>query len=223
MPRDDERCEVLIGGAGFAGLALAIALKEALGASFAVTVADPTLGRRPADNGRATAIVAAARRLFETLGVWQRIADEAQPILDMHITDSRLGDAMRPVFLHFDGDVVEGEPFAHMVENAPLLAALLDKARELDVTLLPVAVANFDLPKPEPRVEISLADGTRQTARVLVAADGARSRIRERAGIITRGWDYAQSSIVATVAHERDHGGRAEEHFLPAGPFAILP
>ena len=58
---------------------------------------------------------------------------------------------------------------------------------------------------------------------MLVAADGARSRIRERAGIAIRGWAYGQSAIVTTVAHERDHGGRAEEHFLPAGPFAILP
>jgi 2-octaprenyl-6-methoxyphenol hydroxylase len=58
---------------------------------------------------------------------------------------------------------------------------------------------------------------------LLIAADGARSAIRERAGIPIRGWSYGQSAIVTTVAHERDHGGRAEEHFLPAGPFAILP
>jgi 2-octaprenyl-6-methoxyphenol hydroxylase len=60
-------------------------------------------------------------------------------------------------------------------------------------------------------------------ARLLVAADGARSSIRERAGIAVHGWNYGQSAIVTTVGHERDHGGRAEEHFLPAGPFAILP
>ena len=58
---------------------------------------------------------------------------------------------------------------------------------------------------------------------MLVAADGARSKLRERAGIATHGWDYDQSGIVVTVGHERDHQGRAEEHFLPAGPFAILP
>ena len=60
-------------------------------------------------------------------------------------------------------------------------------------------------------------------ASLLVAADGARSKLRERAGIATHGWDYDQSGIVVTVGHERDHHGRAEEHFLPAGPFAILP
>ncbi len=72
-------------------------------------------------------------------------------------------------------------------------------------------------------ISVELVDGTHVSARLLVAADGARSSIRERAGIATHGWAYGQSSIVTTVRHERDHNGRAEEHFLPAGPFAILP
>ena len=70
---------------------------------------------------------------------------------------------------------------------------------------------------------MSLGDGSTIEASLLVAADGARSKLRERAGIATHGWDYDQSGIVVTVGHERDHHGRAEEHFLPAGPFAILP
>jgi 2-octaprenyl-6-methoxyphenol hydroxylase len=211
---------VLIGGAGFAGLALAIALRQALGPSFAVTVADPALGRTPAD-ARASAIVAAARRLFETIGVWDKIADDAQPILDMVVTDSRLQDAVRPVFLSFDGDVEPGEPFAHMVQNGPLLTALTEKAKQEGVELRPVAVSDFDIAANETVVRLS--DGETIRSQLLVGADGARSKIRQHAGILTRGWDYPQSSIVTTVAHERDHGGRAEEHFLPAGPFAILP
>src|ERR1700716_2240433 len=95
-----QRCDVLIGGAGFAGLALAIALRQGLGSSFSVTVADPALGRTASD-ARSSAIVAAARRLFATIGVWEKI--EAQPILDMVVTDSRLADAVRPAFLTFDG------------------------------------------------------------------------------------------------------------------------
>ena len=139
MPQ--QRIDVLIGGAGFAGLALAIALRQALGSSFSVTVADPALGRAASD-ARASAIVAAARRLFETIGVWDKI--EAQPILDMVVTDSRLTDAVRPTFLTFDGDVEPGEPFAHMIENGPLLAALLAKATDEGVVLRPTAVADFD-------------------------------------------------------------------------------
>ena len=220
LPHHAERADLLIGGAGFAGLALAIALRQGLGSSFVVTVADPALGRAGAD-ARASAIVAAARRLFETIGVWETVADGAQPILDMAITDSRLQDAVRPVFLTFGGDVEPGEPFAHMVENGPLIEALSEKAKQEGVALRSAAVADFDLAAN--RIDVRLSDGDTFAARLLVAADGARSTIRERAGIASHGWAYGQSSIVATVTHERDHHGRAEEHFLPSGPFAILP
>jgi len=215
------RTDVLIGGGGLAGLALAIALRKGLGSSFAVTVADPALQRESRLDARASAIATAARRLFETIGVWQTVADDAQPILDMKVTDSRLNDAMRPTYLTFDGEVEPGEPFAHMIENGLLLAALLEKAKEEDVALHPTAVADFDVGAE--RVGIELTDGEKISARLLVAADGARSVIREQAGIRNFGWDYKQAAIVTTVAHERDHHGRAEEHFLPAGPFAILP
>ena len=218
--RNNTPVDVLIAGAGFAGLSLAIALRQALGASFKVVVADPALERGGSDP-RASAIVAAARRLFETIGVWEAIAEGAQPILDMAVTDSRLDDAMRPTFLTFDGEVAPGEPFAHMIENGPLLAALLAKARADGVELINSAVA--ESAAETERIEIKLQDGTALSARLLVAADGAHSSIRERAGIATHGWEYGQSSIVTTVRHERDHHGRAEEHFLPAGPFAILP
>src|SRR5262245_60316361 len=220
--RNAQRIDVVIGGAGFAGLALAIALRQALARSFSVTVADPAFAGTAKD-GRASAIVAAARRLFETIGVWQDV--EAQPILDMVVTDSRLADAVRPVFLSFDGDVEPGEPFAHMVENGPLLAALAAKAKDEGVTLAPVAVTDleFATDRATNRANVRLSNGDALAARLVVAADGARSAIRERAGIASHGWSYGQSAIVTTVAHERDHHGRAEEHFLPAGPFAILP
>jgi 2-octaprenyl-6-methoxyphenol hydroxylase len=218
VPRDVQRVDVLIGGAGFAGLALAIALRQGLGPAFSVTVVDPAFGRSGGDP-RASAIVAAARRLFETIGVWDKVP--AQPILDMVITDSRLDDAVRPTFLSFDGDVEPGEPFAHMVENAPLLAALAEKATSEGVVLRPAAVTGFEVATD--RADVRLSDGSEFAARLLVAADGARSIIRERAGIASHGWTYPQSAIVTTVAHEREHHGRAEEHFLPAGPFAILP
>jgi 2-octaprenyl-6-methoxyphenol hydroxylase len=216
--RSAQRSDVLIGGAGFAGLALAIALRQGLGPSFSVTVADPALTGAAKDE-RASAIVAAARRLFETIGVWQAV--EAQPILDMVVTDSRLSDVVRPVFLTFEGDVGPGEPFAHMIENAALLAALVEKAKDEGVALRTAAVADFAFSNE--RVSVRLSDGDTLAARLLIAADGARSAIRERAGISSHGFRYGQSAIVATIAHERDHRGRAEEHFLPAGPFAILP
>jgi 2-octaprenyl-6-methoxyphenol hydroxylase len=220
MAEGANRCDVLIGGGSFAGLALAIALKQALGPTYRVTVADPALGQA-ADDARASAIVAAARRLFETIRIWDIVAGEAQPVVDMHITDSRLGDAVRPVFLSFDGDVEPGEPFAHMVENKPLLAALVERAKLDGVELVAQAVTGQT--NAGSHILVALADERTIAARLLVAADGARSGIRQRAGIAIHGWDYGQSGIVTTVTHERDHGGRAEEHFLPGGPFAILP
>ncbi|HWM47573.1 MAG TPA: ubiquinone biosynthesis hydroxylase [Xanthobacteraceae bacterium] len=220
MPQQTNVTDVLIAGGGFAGLALAIALRQSLGMRFGVTVADPHLARAPRD-ARASAIAAAARHLFETIGVWAEVADEAQPMLDMEVTDSKLQDAVRPTFLTFAGEVAPGEPFAHMIENAPLLAALIEKAKAEGVTLMSTAVEGFE--HAAQAIDVVLADGTRAATRLLVAADGARSRLREQAGIPWRGWMYGQSAIVTTVVHERDHHGRAEEHFLPSGPFAILP
>ena len=218
--RAQGRVDVLIGGAGFAGLALALALRQALGETFRVAVADPALGRAVAD-ARASAIAAAARRMFEALGVWEAVAARAEPILDMVITDSKLGDAVRPVFLTFEGDVQPGEPFAHMVENGDVLTALVAAAKRAGVTLIADAVAGFAADAS--RITARLASGASVTARLLVAADGGRSSIREHAGIASVGWSYDQSAIVTTVAHERPHNGRAEEHFLPGGPFAMLP
>src|SRR4051795_5508396 len=221
VSRRAERVDVLIGGGGFAGLALAIALRQGLGDSFKVTVADPALGRSHAGDARASAIAAAARRLFETLGVWNQVAARAQPILDMVVTDSKLQDAMRPTYLTFGGEVAPGEPFAHMIENPALVDALVERAKADGVVLRAEAVTGFEAGVD--RVDVHLSAGETITAKLLVAADGARSAIREAAGIRSVGWNYDQSGIVTTVAHERDHHGRAEEHFLPAGPFAILP
>jgi 2-octaprenyl-6-methoxyphenol hydroxylase len=212
---------IVIGGGAFAGLALALALRQGLGAGIPIIVADPALAVRPSRDPRATAIVAACRRLFEAIGVWDEVAAQCQPILDMVVTDSKLEDATRPVFLTFAGDVEPGEPFAHMVENRVLIDALVERASAEGIDLRATTVAGFET-RPD-GVDVTLGDGNTIEAGLLVAADGARSRLRERAGIATHGWEYDQSGIVVTVGHERDHRGRAEEHFLPAGPFAILP
>ena len=214
-----QRSIVICGGA-FAGLALALAFRQGLGPDIPVVVADPALATRPSRDPRATAIVAACRRLFEALGVWDQVSD-SQPILDMVVTDSKLEDATRPVFLTFAGNVEPGEPFAHMVENRRLIDVLVARAEAEGIDLRATAVSTYD--SRSDGVTVTLADGNVIEASLLVAADGARSKLRERANIATHGWDYDQSGIVVTVGHERDHHGRAEEHFLPAGPFAILP
>src|SRR5205809_6589479 len=108
---------IVIGGGAFAGLALALGLRQGLGTDIPIIVADPALGLRPSRDPRATAIVAASRRLFEALGVRDQVAAQAQPLLDMGVTDCRLQDATRPVFLTFAGDVQPDEPFAHTGEH----------------------------------------------------------------------------------------------------------
>jgi 2-octaprenyl-6-methoxyphenol hydroxylase len=212
---------IVIGGGAFAGLGLALALRQGLGPDIPIVVADPAFAARPSRDPRASAIVAACRRLFEVVGVWDAVAGTAQPILDMVVTDSRLEDVTRPVFLTFAGEVEPGEPFAHMVENRLLIDALVTRAEAEGVELNAVAVSTYASNPDGTRV--TLSDGRVIDASLLIAADGAKSKLRERAGIATHGWDYDQSGIVVTVGHERDHQGRAEEHFLPAGPFAILP
>jgi 2-octaprenyl-6-methoxyphenol hydroxylase len=212
--------DILIAGGGSAGLAAAVAIRKgAPDLNVEVIDAKPVSGGKRDE--RASAIAAAAKRMFEQLGIWSRIEPEAQPILSMEITDSRTSDVVRPIFLTFDGNVSDGEPFAHMVANEPLLAALRDAAQDAGVKLTaPESVENF---AADGRMEIGLASGASRKAAMLVAADGIRSKLRSLAGIKTVTWSYPQSAIVATVKHERAHNGVAIEHFLPGGPFAILP
>nr|MDQ2704222.1 ubiquinone biosynthesis hydroxylase [Pseudomonadota bacterium] len=173
-------------------------------------------------DGRASAIAAAASRMLDRLGCWDEIAPHAQAMTEMIVTDSRTTDPVRPVFLTFDGEVGPGEPFAHMVANKVLNGALRRRAAELGIDIVEgVAVSSFEAGPAVTRVH--LADGVSIQARLLAAADGVKSRLRDMAGIKTVTWEYGQSGIVCTVKHERPHNGRAEEHFLPAGPFAILP
>jgi 2-octaprenyl-6-methoxyphenol hydroxylase len=216
-----DRCDVLIAGGGVAGLALALALRSAVGGRLTVALCDPALAHAGRRDDRAFAIAAGPRRMLDRLGVWEAVAPGAQPIREMIVTDSRVSDPVRPVFLSFGGEVSPGEPFAHMVEHVALLGSLTERAKDAGVQLLaqPVRAANAD---PD-GVTVQLADKTTMRAALVVACDGARSPLREAAGIGVVRWDYPQSGIVATIGHERDHEGRAEEHFLPSGPFAILP
>ena len=220
--KDDRTgLDVLIAGAGYVGLATAVSIKQArphLGVAI-VDAAPEGVWQR---DTRASAIAAAACRMLRHLGCWDEIAPHAQPINEMIVTDSRTSDPVRPVFLTFGGTAEAGEPFAHMIANRTLNGALRRRAAELGIDIVEgVAVQGFET-RPA-TVAVALADGIVLDTRLLVAADGVKSRLREMAGIKTVSLDYGQSGIVCTVAHERPHHGRAEEHFLPAGPFAILP
>ena len=201
-----------------AGLALAVALKDTLGDAISVAVVDPVLGHR-SRSSRASAVAAGPRRMLESLGAWLDVEDVAQPILSMNISDSRPIDVVRPVFLTFSRDA-DTEPFAHMVFNSDVETALEKRARDLGVDLRATCVTGFrcspgaiTIDTPEEAISAAL----------LVAADGPSSRLRHLARIPTTEWEYPMAGIVATIGHEFDHDGCAREHFLPEGPFAVLP
>jgi 2-octaprenyl-6-methoxyphenol hydroxylase len=213
--------DIVIAGGGHTGLALALALRSAA-PTMGVTVVDAERPGSDAQEGRYSAIAPAARRMLEALGVWPTLAGDAQPIHDMVVTDSRMRDVVRPVFLTFADLSERPAPVAHMVSNAALTGTLGRRALEAGAAIIaPETVADFTVQSTT--LTAKLAGGEEIRTPLLVAADGVRSRLRELAGIGTVNWSYRQSGIVVTVSHERPHHGRAEEHFLPGGPFAILP
>jgi 2-octaprenyl-6-methoxyphenol hydroxylase len=156
--------------------------------------------------------------MYERLGIWSGVAAQAQPVRAMSITDSRVEDAVRPVYLRFDDG---GEPLAHFIEADTLDHALKEACAAEGVELAPDRVTGFEAGPAA--ISAATDDGGARRAELLVACDGGRSVLRELAGIGWVGRAYRQSGIVATVAHELPHNGVAIQHFLPAGPFALLP
>ncbi|WP_312947109.1 ubiquinone biosynthesis hydroxylase [Agrobacterium sp.] len=213
--------DVMIAGGGYVGLAVAVAIKQAA-PHMQVEIVEAAPQDVWKKDMRASAIISAATRMLDVFGIWSEIEPEAEPIRKMIVTDSKTTDPVRPVFLTFDGEVEEGRPFAHMIPNVAIVGALRDLCDRLGITIRHgLTVSGFVTGAQS--TSISLSDGNVLEARLLIACDGVRSSLRDMAGIKTVRWDYDQSGIVTTVEHERPHNGVAEEHFLPSGPFAVLP
>ncbi|MGD1016230.1 MAG: FAD-dependent monooxygenase [Roseiarcus sp.] len=210
--------DIVVAGAGPAGLAFAAAASQALGSSVSMVVVDPRPGQGDG-RLRTVALAEGPRRLLARVGAWDALEPLAQPILRMAIVDGRVSDAAALEQLTFDAR--EGEALAHMAFNDDVAAALAARAAALGVETIAQAVVGFAPGRDVAR--IALSGGEILSARLVVAADGARSKLRALAEIPAVGWDAGQSGIVATIAHERDHKGWAVQRFLPAGPFAVLP
>ena len=218
----DAEVDVCVVGAGPVGGTLACRL-AAGGARVAVVdrASLPPM-EHPDFDGRAYAVAAGSRRLLESAGVWGALPQAACPILDIRVSDGQVGRQASRLFLHFDHQAVGDEPFGWMVEARSLRVALnahMHRMPGLQVHAPAVASAERD----GAGAVVHIAGGPSIACRLVVAAEGRGSPLREQAGIPVTRVPYNQRGIVCAVAHERPHHNTALEHFLPAGPFAQLP
>jgi 2-octaprenyl-6-methoxyphenol hydroxylase len=221
-----NRSDVVIAGGGLVGRALALALARLAPQGFRIALidAEPAGGDgAAAEDARALALSAATRNLLAALDLWPLLAPKAQAIASIEITDSALNAALRPHLLGFDDELRGDGVGAVMVENGDLRRVLAAAVARDPAIEFHAAERVSDFAADQFGVSARLATGAAIEASLLVAADGKRSRLRERAGIKCIGWSYPQIGIVTTVAHARPHYGKAVQHFLPSGPFAILP
>jgi 2-octaprenyl-6-methoxyphenol hydroxylase len=213
-----QNYDVLIIGGGMAGLILAAALGSA-GVSTAVI--EPLAPEKLLDtgfDGRTTAISAGSRNALASIGVWPGMGDEAADILEIRVSDEH-----SPLFLHYDHAELDDGPLGHIVENRIIRSALLERLTTLSSVKLFFGRRVESLDREGQFARAFLSDGTTLVAQLAIATDGRGSPTRKAANIKVRQWRYPQIGIVCTVQHQYPHHGVAQEKFLPAGPFAILP
>ncbi len=213
--------DVMVAGAGLVGRVFALCLHEAGGGDLRLSLFDGAPGPGGHNDIRAYALTGGARQMFEILGVWPRIAGDVQPAHGMRIADCSAADIIRPVLLNFEEESEWDEPIAHFVEARHLVRAVEAACAEAGLeprygTRIRGIERHGQTIGPSPAGDLG-------TARLLVGADGARSAVRRGAGIGAVGWPYRQSAIVAILGTEVAHDGIAAQHFLPSGPFALLP
>ena len=218
-----KQADAIVCGGGMVGLPLALALGKG-GLKVAVVDALPPAETvTPEFDGRVSALAYAAVRMLGALEVWPLLEPHAQPIHEILVSDGAVGRAPSPFSLHFDAAEVDAASLGHIAENRHIRAALHAAiAKEDNVTLIAPATVRSVIMESA-GVTAKLSDGQEIKAAIAIAADGRDSELRTQMGIGVIGWSYPQTGIVATVHHAKPHGGVAYEHFLPSGPFAILP
>ncbi|MDD9907564.1 MAG: 2-octaprenyl-6-methoxyphenyl hydroxylase [Rhodospirillaceae bacterium] len=219
----DLKVDAIVVGGGMAGTTMGLALAKG-GLSVAVIERQaPPAFRDPTFDGRTSAIAYGSANVFDGIGVWSQMVPVAQPIWDIRVADGTPWDGPSSLFLHYDHQELGETPLGYILENRDIRDVLLHEASaETRLHLLaPAVVARTE--RDIGGATVTLEDRRRISARLIVGADGRNSPLRETAGIRETRFDYPQTAIVCTVAHERPHAGVAVELFLPAGPFAMLP
>ena len=218
--------DVAVVGAGPVGGALACWLAEAGVRTAVIDRAALPPMEHPDFDGRAYAIAAGSRRVLEQAGLWSRLPFAPGPIRDIRVSDGQVGRPASRLFLHFDSrDVADGNDeaaFGWMVEARSLRMALNARLHEAP-NLHVFAPAEASVTRTEDSATVHIAGGPRIQCRLVVAAEGRTSALREQAGIRVTRMPYGQTGIVCAIGHTLPHHGVALEHFLPAGPFAQLP
>ena len=218
-----QTSDILIVGGGLAGPSLALALAQQ---GLTVTIIDALPATTRAESGfdgRSYALSLASQRLLGALGLWRDLADTAQPMLEIKVTDGRAGEGPSPFWMHFDHAEIEEGPMGYMVEDRhlrPVLLAAMDA--EPNITQISGQTA-VDQTVDATGVTVTLDNGDTLRTRLLIGADGRRSGVQARAGIKRSGWDYNQTALVCAIEHEKPHFGTAHQFFMPPGPLAILP
>ena len=214
--------DVLIVGGGLNGPALALALAQS-GLNVYIVDSLSVAARKHAQfDGRSYALALASVRLLRAIGIWERVADHAQPMLEIKVSDGRAGEGAAPYFLHFDHAEIEEGPMGHMIEDRFLRTAFLQAVAEHDqITQITGTIVAQDVNGTG--MQVRLASGEILQTRLLIGSDGRTSGTATRAGIRRSGWQYGQMALVAAIAHEKPHNGIAHQFFMPSGPLAILP
>jgi 2-octaprenyl-6-methoxyphenol hydroxylase len=218
-----QETEVIVVGGGLNGPLLALALASGGVRSVVLDAGPRARLEDPGFDGRAYALAVGARRMLDALGLWDALEPQAQPILEIKISDGRAGEGAAPFWLHFDHAEIEEGPMGHFIEDRFLRRALLDAAAASERVRLEWGAPVVAQAARPGGIEVALADGRRIAGRVLVGCDGRESGTASRAGIGRIGWGYGQTALVAAVAHGRPHRGIAHQFFMPEGPLAILP
>jgi 2-octaprenyl-6-methoxyphenol hydroxylase len=214
----DIRTEIAVVGGGLSGLSLAIGCAASGIETAIIDREEPAKFRDAAYDGRTTAIAYGSQQVLKGLGIWDALAPYAEPIREI-----RVADGNSPLFLHYDRAEIEAEALGYIVENRLLRGALQARAEALPSLTLYAPSAVEQVEFAEAQARLTLDDGRRIAAPLVVGADGRNSPMREAAGIKTWRKSYRQTAIVCVVKHEKPHNGVAVEHFRAAGPFAILP